>query len=586
MFIWCDFVSLLVDKLAKVDDVKSKIKNHMALIAALLLAALLCAGSAAAMAKENTLTIRVGLFEQGTVGLDPTLYDKSFPGKGGVEPYQHHFTHQAPLIALCDNGSIIPWMAESYEVSDDFKTIIFHLRKGIKFADGTPLNASILKFNFDRILTYGWVGKYGYNGTSSARNEFVYYDYSEAPDQYTFKMHFKQGWIDIAHDLGCAYGFLSEFISPLDVEPAWDIKGTLRPEKKYNGLGPYYVDENESVPNEKVVLKKRQCWRDDLNFHRAKPEKIIIVLIPTAEASVLAIEKGDVDFIVPNGMSTVMLPELQKNSKISIMTNPGVQMTYIITAWWKEPFNGTDGIQLRKAICYALNRPDIINGGCDGYATPATDSMFLSSLRADVPECCHKGYDYDLEKAKQLLAEAGWTDSDGNGILDKNGKSLTLELLLTSFAPYVWTKDIALIVQSQLRKVGIEVQIRTLERGGYSDAVKKGDYDLRIEWTNGIFISPAEVLSAFDKGDPIRKDDYTNENGTLKTAVEKARTTISIEERDQNICRASDILYEEAGIIPLLYKNPYYVISSKVKGFPFGTPTDTAPPFEECWVEK
>ncbi len=54
------------------------------------------------------------------------------------------------------NANIIPWMAESYEVSDDYDTIIFHLRKGVKFADGTPLNASVLKFNFDRMLTYGW----------------------------------------------------------------------------------------------------------------------------------------------------------------------------------------------------------------------------------------------------------------------------------------------------------------------------------------------------------------------------------------------------------------------------------------------
>ena len=84
---------------------------------------------------------------------------------------------------------------------------------------------------------------------------------------------------------------------------------------------------------------------------------------------------------------------------------------------------------------------------------PATDAMLLSPLKPDSPDCCHKGYDYDLDKAKKLLAEAGWNDMDGDGILDKNGKSLKdLDLVITSASDLAWQNDLALVVQSQLRE--------------------------------------------------------------------------------------------------------------------------------------
>jgi len=108
-------------------------------------------------------------------------------------------------------------------------------------------------------------------------------------------------------------------------------------------------------------------------------------------------------------------------------------MYYIWTAYWKEPFSGNDGMLFRKAIFYALNRTEMVKGAFNGYAAPATDSVFLSPRRSDAPKCCGKGYDYDLDKAKQLLAEAGWNDSDHDGILDKNGKALKdLDLVISS----------------------------------------------------------------------------------------------------------------------------------------------------------
>ena len=116
-----------------VRTVKSFTKIQTARIAALLvLTALLGAGVQAAMAEESTMTIAIG--DWAGIGTDPTLSYK-LTDLGGIQ-YHHHYTHWEPLITLDNRTNIIPWMAESYDVSDDYKTITFHLRKGIKFADG------------------------------------------------------------------------------------------------------------------------------------------------------------------------------------------------------------------------------------------------------------------------------------------------------------------------------------------------------------------------------------------------------------------------------------------------------------------
>jgi peptide/nickel transport system substrate-binding protein len=552
----------------------------------LVLAALLCAGVQAAVAEEEqTLTIAIG--NMAGIGTDPSLYQKTWPDIGGFQIH-HHYTHCEPLITLDSNGGIVPWLAESYEVSDDYDTITFHLRKRIKFADGKLFNASVAKFFFDRYWTYGYADLYGENGISPLPL-YINYDHSEAVDEYTLKICFTEGWLEMPRDIASnsAHG---SFIHPEDVDPAWDIEGTLKPEKRFNGLGPYYVDENESISGEVVVLKRRHSWRDDYDFHKPRLDKIVLKLIKNPQVAAMALEKGEIDYIhrlwnVPLDS----LPALEDDSAISIETAPETRMYYIQTAYWKEPFSGEDGILLRKAICYALDRDELVEGALNGYALPATDAMLLSPLRPDSPECCHKGYDYDLDEAKALLAEAGWTDSDGDGILDKNGKSLKdLDMVITSDSRMAWQKDLVLVVQSQLKEIGIDVKIRTVESGAYSELEYTGDYDLRMRYGYGMIYTAVKEFKAFNMNSSTNGINvYSNQNETLASFIEKAQMADSIEEQEEYLCKACNILYDEAGIIPLVYEIQYAVINSKVNGFKFGPSVMGyfIDHVEECWIE-
>jgi peptide/nickel transport system substrate-binding protein len=555
------------------------INTQMAYLAALLLlAAILSAGvQAAVAAEEQTLTMSVGKI--GENATDPTFDRKVCPDTCGTQEY-HTYTHWEPLITLDMNAKILPWAAESYGVSDDYRTITFHLRKGVKFADGTPLNASVLKFNFDRIVTIGM------KNYKNAYNVLKYYDYSEASDEYTFMVHFTEGSLDMPFELA-VYPCFGMFISPSDISPAWDIKGTLNPGKMFNGLGPYYMDENESIPNQAIVLKRRHSWRDDYDFHKPKLDKIVLKLIKDPQVAAMALENGEIDYICRYwNVPLDSLPSLEENPRITIITYPETRMYFIRTAWWKEPFNGTEGILLRKAISYALERKNMVEGAFNGYALPATDAVVQSPQRPDVPECCGKGYDYDLNKANQYLAEAGWIDTNGDGILDKNGKPLHLDLVCTSSSTLIWQKDLALIVQSQLKKIGIDIKIRTLEYSEFLQTGRDGTYDLRIGYNGGGGIPLANELSLFNLTTGTRNY-YEDQNGTLKTIVEKARIAADREERDNSMCQICNILYDEAGLIPLVYEMQYAVMNSKVKGFKIG-PSQTVycmDHVEECWIE-
>ncbi|HOT08037.1 MAG TPA: ABC transporter substrate-binding protein [Methanotrichaceae archaeon] len=558
-------------------------------IATLLLqAALICTAIQATSAEENTMTIAIG--DWAGIGTDPTLYVRAFPGVGTIQTH-HQYTHLEPLITLDNKGNIIPWLAESYEVSDDNKAITFHLRKGIRFADGKPLNASVLKFNFDRFLTFGFVAAFGKNGTKSPL--YVNYEHSDVADEYTLILHFTEGWLDMPRDIAFTriYG---NFIHPGDVDPAWDIKGTLKKEKSFNGLGPYYVDENESVSNQKIVLKRRHSWRDDYEFHKPRLDQIVLKLIKDPQVAVAALEKGEVDYISRYwNVPLDSLSGLEKNPAITIKTSPGSTMLYLTTAYWKEPFIGEDGILLRKAMCYALNRREMAEGAFRGYAKPATNSMLLSQLKPDCPECCLMGYYYDLDKAKELVARAGWSDKDGDGILDKNGKSLkNLDMVLTSDSGLAWQKELGAIVKTQFRMIGIDVNIRMVDPSIYYNLRNTGDYDLKMWYTSGGAISSAgDFGTTFNWKGPSGSstdsiNDYSNHNNSLAVAIDGAKSSNSRDRQEEYLCQACNILFEEAGTIPLLFEMQYAVMNSRIKGFQLG-PSKSYTELDnvmECWA--
>jgi len=558
------------------------IKSKMAVIAIFFwLIALFFAGLQPALASENTLNVGIQTLNEyygEDFGKDPTQSNTQFPDQGGICVAQQRYTHFAPLITLDTDGNIIPWLADSYSVSDDQKTLTLHLRNGVKFSDGTELNASIVKFNLDRIVTRGWKDRFG--KTPLYQN----YDSTEVINETTLKVSFTKSWLDMPFAFA-SHHFLGYFISPLDVEPAWDINGILRHETRYNGLGPYYVDENESTQKEKVVLVKQNSWYDELGFHKPKLDRIIFTVISDPQTRLMALKKGDIDLIYRYyNVPLDSLPSLENDRDITIKSRSDTLMYFLATSWWKEPFNGTDGIKLRKALSYALDRDEIAKGAFYNYAVPATDSMFISPLLHGFSECCRKGYDYDPEKARQLIKDAGWNDTNNDGILDKNGKPLELNIVISS-STYDYQKDLALIVRSQLKKMGVDVKINDMESGAQLDTWKKGDFDMIVYWSNPRYQTMSQTLASRFISENRYYISYENQNGTLADVVKNTESATNERDLEKYAYQASEILYEDAGVIPLVYRVEYAVMSSKVQGYEFGA-QDYLDRLEECWIKK
>jgi len=126
-------------------------------------------------------------------------------------------------------------------------------------------------------------------------------------------------------------------------------------------------------------------------------------------------------------------------------------------------------------------------------------------------------------------------------------------------------------VQSQLKKIGINVKIRTVESSVYIELQKtRGDYDMIMGYQVGNSWSSAQELTNSFNRKGYFLNSYINENGTLEAIAENVKMAVSEEERDKYVCQATNILYEEAGAIPLVYQMQYAVMSSKVKGFELG----------------
>jgi peptide/nickel transport system substrate-binding protein len=534
-----------------------------------------------ASASENTMEVGIQTlkdFPGEEYGTDPTLSNTRFPDQGGICVGQHRYTHFSPLIALDSEGTVIPWLASSYSVSDDLRTLTFQLRDGAKFTDGTEVNATVIKFNLDRIITNGWSVELG------KQPLFANYDFSEVVNEKTLKVSFKKGWLDLPFDFAGQH-FIVYFISPLDVDPAWDINGTLKHEKRYNGLGPYYVDENESIQKELIVLKKRTSWYDQLNFHKPKLDKLIFKTISDPQTRLMALEKGDIDLIYRYWNAPLeSLPKLEANPDITIESAPDTMMYILATSWWKEPFDGTDGIKLRKALCYSLDRDEIANGAFNGYAVPATNSMYLSPLLPEFPECCNMGYDYDINKAKQLYQEAGWIDTNNDGILDKDGKPLQMDLVICS-SDRIYEKDLALLVQSQLKKVGVNLCIHDMEFGAWKEAKNNGDFDLCPSWSYSPYRSMTQSLVDRFGSNKDHENAYENGERTFGDLVRGTQMADDKEDLEEHLCQVCEILYNDAGVIPLVYKMNYAVMNSKVKGYTF-SPREGSDRLEECWMDE
>jgi peptide/nickel transport system substrate-binding protein len=360
------------------------------------------------------------------------------------------------LVVKGVDGTIHPSLATAWEVSDDGLTYTFHLRQGVKFHDGTPFNAEAVKYSFDRIVDP--------NTHSETAGSFMGpYESTEVVDEYTVKVRMKAPFAPWLPYLTVP---TAAMVSPTAAKQ-WgeDFDNHLV------GTGPFIF--KEWVHGDHWLLERNPDynWGSDA-FHHQGPayvDEILMKFITESTVRVGTLETGETQVI------TMVPPQdfvrLSQDSAYTTLVGSmgGVPESICINV--TRP--ALSDLKVRQALEYAIDRQSILDTIWFGQWPAALGPLAPGNLGYWAG--AEQLYGYDPEKATSLLDEAGWIDSNGDGIREKDGTPLLLQMPAIE---WMEENQMAEMVQAQLKEVGIDVNVQPMQYAAEWEMASKCEHDL------------------------------------------------------------------------------------------------------------
>ncbi|WP_342547379.1 nickel ABC transporter substrate-binding protein [Paenibacillus sp. FSL P2-0089] len=454
------------------------------------------------------------------------------------------------LVEYGEKGEILPSLAESWDISEDGKVYTFHLRQGVKFSDGTEFNADAVKFSFER-----WV-----KDPANSLNVATAMESLEVVDEHTITMTFNKAYYPFLTELSFARPV--RIISPTAVEPAGDINGTF---VRAIGTGPWMA-ESYKTDQEAVLVSNPNYWGD-----LPKLSKIIMKVIPDPQSRVLALQSGDVD-IAGGQMGKLpveSVPVIEADSSLTLQKSPGTSSHFMI---FNYNTSALQDLNVRKAINLAMNKKSIVNDLMNGIGQEAKGLFPLTVPY--VTESNNTWYGFDPEEAKQLLATAGYKDSDGDGIAEKDGNPLEFNFVLQQ-AEYPEWKTISELIQSELKEIGIDVKLQVLEPNAYYDALWTSKaYDLILYRTYDDAYNPHSfLLSLFHRTTEAPAVVWSD--AELEAQIDNAVGAMDLQERQSAYDSIFLRMYQEAMFAAIYFPDDILAVNHRVTGFKPGYTTFT-----------
>ncbi len=421
-----------------------------------------------------------------------------------------------------------PDLAERWETPDAL-TYIFHLRRGVHFHDGRALTATDVKFTFDSILS-GAI-------KTPKRGAFRMVASVEAPDDFTIIFRLKEPFAS----------FLWNLVRPaVGIVPA---NASADFAQHPVGTGPFrFVSARQ---DDEVIL---DCNRDYFG-DRPRIDRVRFRIVPDATVRALELRKGAAD-IALNSLSPDTVPALARMSGLKVTQQPGTNLVYLA-------FNFDDPIlarrEVRQALAYATDRAQLVKYLMRDQARPA-DTLLPPNHWAFAPDIRH--FDYDPARAEQLLDAAGFPrKKNAPGPADGTRLQLTLKTSTDELS-----RLLAAALQDQWRRVGVDLQVRSLEFATLSSDIVRGTFQIfTLRWIGAnndpdIF----EFVFHSQKIPPNGANRGRYRNPQLDTLLDLARVEMDRTKRRALLADAQKIIAENQPYLTLWYLDNVCVHRSRV----------------------
>lgn len=437
------------------------------------------------------------------------------------------------LITWDEHLEVAPALAKRWEVSPDGKEWTFYLRDDVTWQDGEPFTAADVKFTLDSIKE----NQYGY-----------FYDYVtdmkevKTPDDYTVIIELEEivAWMPQLY-VYILPKHIWEDIDPVEAEFSFANTNPI-------GTGPFQVTEHRKGEYVKLVANE--------SYFKGSPQidEIFFMTYGNASTMVEALKLGEIDAV--KDIPAPQFEGLEGYEEIATINAPSANFTSISFNCWEDPASQGNPLLLdpaiRRAMEHAIDREYLINVTGFGYATPGSTVIppVLQHWHLELEEEEFRAF--DLEKANQILDEAGYNERNRDGIRQsKEGDPLEFRLFLRSEAPD--TIRAARVFTEWFKEIGINTITEVMDGGTLTDRIyDNANFDLFI-WGWYVEFDPSLMLSVLTSDQIMWWSDTFFANPEYDALYREQERLLDQEERQEVVHKMQRLVYEEAPYIVLWY---------------------------------
>ncbi len=508
-------------------------------------------GSASSAAGSSTGSVNTAGFTV-QYGSNPETLDPAL--NSAIDGANTVITIFEPLLLINENNEVVGGQAESWETSEDGLTWTFTMRDGLKWSDGTDLNAKDFEYSFKRMVNPDTAAPYaetclgmidGFDAAQAGDADALNVKASDDGKTLTIVLSYPCSYFDKM----AAFATMSP-VQQATVEANGDSWCTSA--DTFVSNGPYMI--TDWTPSERIVLTKNPNYVGGWDSSKIVSDTITLLLLEDSSASYAAYNSGEAQLI--KDVPTDEIPSLTKAEDGGDFYVDTILGTYYVSLNLQR--DAFQDAKVRKALSLAIDRDYVANTIMQGTYTTA-DSIVGPGIVDESGYFHDNGnapyisadYEANLAEAKKLLEEAGYPNGEGYPTIEYSTNDAGYHVPLAEYLQQAWGD------------LGITLTINKMEWSSFTPARRAGEYDVaRNGWVMD-YNDPSNMLDLFCTGNGNNDGKYSNPD--FDAAIDASRVADSAEHFAQ-LHKAEDILMEDTGCLPIAYYNDYWLQSPALKG--------------------